>query len=72
MIIIGHRGALGLAPQNTLASLRKAAEHKVDEIEFDVRVTSDDIVILAHDAFITDAAGSKLTIDDHTWLISLT
>lgn len=67
MIIIGHRGAKGLAPENTLASLRKATQHNVDEIEFDLRVTSDDIVILSHDPFLTDAAGSKLTIASHTY-----
>jgi glycerophosphoryl diester phosphodiesterase len=49
MKIIGHRGARGLAPENTLASLRKALEHNVDMIEFDVRVTSDGVPILHHD-----------------------
>jgi glycerophosphoryl diester phosphodiesterase len=67
MIIIGHRGAKGLVPENTIASLRKAALHHVDEIEFDLRVTSDDIVILNHDLFLSDAAGSKLVIADHTY-----
>ncbi len=67
MIIIGHRGAKGLAPENTLASLQKAAQHHVDEIEFDVRVTSDDICILSHDPYLTDAAGSKLNIQEHTY-----
>lgn len=67
MIIIGHRGAKGLVPENTVASLRKAALHNVDEIEFDLRVTSDDIVVLNHDPFLTDAAGSKLVISDHTY-----
>lgn len=67
MIIIGHRGARGLAPENTLASLRKAAQHGVDEIEFDVRVTYDDIAVLSHDDHLTDAAGSRLTIADHTY-----
>jgi glycerophosphoryl diester phosphodiesterase len=49
MKIIGHRGARGLAPENTLASMQKAVEHKVDMIEFDVRVTSDRIPIIHHD-----------------------
>ena len=50
MKIIGHRGAKGLAPENTLASLAKAIEHGVDEVEFDVRVTKDGIPVLSHDA----------------------
>jgi glycerophosphoryl diester phosphodiesterase len=67
MIIIGHRGAKGLAPENTLASLYKAVAHHVDEIEFDLRVSSDDIVVLNHDPYLTDAAGSKLTIAEHSY-----
>ena len=67
MIIIGHRGARGLAPENTLASLQKAAQHGADEIEFDVRVTSDDIAVLSHDGHLTDSAGSRLALADHTY-----
>jgi glycerophosphoryl diester phosphodiesterase len=67
MIIIGHRGARGLAPENTIAALRKALEHQVDEIEFDVRVTSDGIAILIHDAHLTDAGGNHLVVDRHSY-----
>lgn len=49
MLVIGHRGARGLAPENTLAGIRAALEHKVDGIEFDVRVTKDDVPVLVHD-----------------------
>ncbi len=62
MKIIGHRGARGLAPENTLASLKKALEHKVDELEFDLRVTKDGIVILHHNAHITDPNGNRHSI----------
>lgn len=66
MIIIGHRGARGLAPENTLASVRKALTHNVDEIEFDVRVTSDNVVVLQHDSHLKDEAGNRLLIARHT------
>lgn len=49
MLIIGHRGAKGLAAENTLEGLKTAADHKVDAIEFDVRVTNDGVPVLAHD-----------------------
>jgi glycerophosphoryl diester phosphodiesterase len=65
MKIVGHRGARGLAPENTIAGLRKAVRHCVDEIEFDLRVTKDNIVVLDHDGFITDPNGQKLVISDH-------
>ncbi|MEX1036463.1 MAG: glycerophosphoryl diester phosphodiesterase [Sneathiella sp.] len=47
--IIGHRGACGLAPENTLASLRKAAEVGTTFVEIDVTVTRDSIAIIQHD-----------------------
>jgi glycerophosphoryl diester phosphodiesterase len=67
MKIIGHRGARGLAPENTIASLRKALEHHVDMIEFDVRVTGDGIPVLHHDSFLTDPGGEKRNIADHAY-----
>lgn len=67
MKIIGHRGARGLAPENTLISLRKAIEHKVDMVEFDVRVTKDNKVILNHNPYIRDAANNKLVITKHSY-----
>jgi len=67
MKIIGHRGAKGLAPENTLASIRKALEHHVDQIEFDVRVTKDGVPVLLHDAELVDASGVNLALKDHTY-----
>lgn len=67
MLIIGHRGARGLAPENTIAGFKKALEHKVDQIEFDVRVTNDNIPILYHGSVLTDPSGNKLRIENHTY-----
>jgi glycerophosphoryl diester phosphodiesterase len=47
--VIGHRGAAGCAPENTLAALRKASELKCRWVEFDVRLTADGQLILLHD-----------------------
>ncbi len=66
MKIVGHRGAKGLAPENTVASLLKAIEHNVDEIEFDLRVTKDNKVVLHHDPEITDASGNSFKIETTT------
>jgi glycerophosphoryl diester phosphodiesterase len=59
MEIIGHRGARGLAPENTIASFRKALEHHVDGLELDLRVTSDGVVIVHHDPQLTDPDGTE-------------
>ena len=49
MLIIGHRGAAGLADENTLSSLKKAEEIGADIAEFDLRETSDGEVVIIHD-----------------------
>lgn len=66
MKIIGHRGARGLAPENTVAALRKGLQHHADELEFDLRITKDGVVILYHDPFLTDPNGQKRIIADHS------
>ncbi len=50
MQIIGHRGARGLAPENTLAGFRAGIKAGADWIEFDVRATSDGRVVVMHDS----------------------
>jgi len=66
MKIIGHRGAKGLAPENTEASIRAALANNVHEVEIDVRVTKDAIVVLNHDSYIR-AGQQKHTIREHTY-----
>lgn len=67
MKIIGHRGARGLAPENTLKSIAKALEHGVDEVEIDARVTADNVVVLHHDKDLTDGSGNRLRIKNTTY-----
>lgn len=70
--IIGHRGARGLAPENTLESLRKALQYNVDELEFDLRVTKDGVVVLHHDPYITDPSGGRTLISQYSYSELLT
>ena len=49
-LIIGHRGASALAPENTLAAFRRAIEDEADGIEFDVRLARDGVAVVIHDA----------------------
>lgn len=52
-LLIGHRGAAGLAPENTLASFREAVERwAVDMIELDVRASADGRCVVIHDATV--------------------
>lgn len=49
MRIIGHRGAKGDAPENSIEALHYALEQGADGIEIDVRVTRDNVPIVVHD-----------------------
>lgn len=58
-LCIGHRGACGHEPENTLRSIRRALELGVDGIEIDVRLARGELVVL-HDASVdrtTDGRG---------------
>ena len=45
----GHRGARGLAPENTLPGFERALAIGVDTLELDVGVTRDGVVVIHHD-----------------------
>lgn len=67
--IIGHRGAAGLALENTLESIRIAREYGVDAIEFDIRRTKDNEVVLCHDSHlarvsIADTVLAEINLED--------
>lgn len=49
MLVIGHRGAAGVAPENTLESLRAGVDAGADMLEFDIHLTKDHIPVLTHD-----------------------
>ena len=49
MYVIGHRGAAGLAPENTLAAFSKALDIGVDGVELDVQLSADGIAVVYHD-----------------------
>jgi glycerophosphoryl diester phosphodiesterase len=49
-LILGHRGASAVAPENTLAAFSQAIDAGADGIEFDVRLSSDGVPVVIHDA----------------------
>ncbi len=51
-LVIAHRGASGLAPENTLAAFQQAIDLGVDRIEMDLRLSIDGEVVIIHDKTI--------------------
>jgi len=59
--VVGHRGGGALAPENTLAGLRKAAAMGFGGVEFDLMLSADKIPVLMHDETLertTDGRGA--------------
>jgi glycerophosphoryl diester phosphodiesterase len=52
--VIAHRGASRLAPENTIAAFEMAAIAGADGVELDVRRTADGVLVVHHDARVTD------------------
>ncbi len=65
MQLISHRGAKGLGPENTLESIRAAAELHVDYIEFDVQCTKDNQPVVFHNLYTKSGSTvSELTLSE--------
>jgi glycerophosphoryl diester phosphodiesterase len=65
-LIIAHRGASAHAPENTLASFRKAIEAGSDGVEFDVRLSKDRVPVVIHDPTLWRTAGINTRVADMT------
>jgi glycerophosphoryl diester phosphodiesterase len=64
--VIGHRGARGLFPENTIEGFRDALALGVRSFELDVGMTADGVVVVSHDqalnpAITRDSAGQWLS-----------
>ena len=72
---VAHRGAGKLAPENTLAAFRLGASHGYRMFECDVKLSSDDVPFLLHDATLartTNATtrlscGTSAVAGEHDW-----
>lgn len=66
MKIIGHRGAAGLAPENTLKAIAAGIAAGADAVEFDVRRTKDGVFVLNHDATMDRLTGNSARVRNLT------
>ena len=65
-LIIAHRGASALAPENTLAAFQKAIEDGAEGIEFDVRLAKDGVPVVFHDANLYRVGRIEGRVSDFT------
>tara|TARA_Y100000310_G_scaffold343906_1_gene453825 strand:- start:1505 stop:2167 length:663 start_codon:yes stop_codon:yes gene_type:complete len=56
---IGHRGAAGYEPENTIRSFKKALKLNVDMIELDVHLSKDKELIVIHDKKVNRTTNGK-------------
>lgn len=66
ILVIGHRGALGYAPENTMPSFQKGAELGADLVECDIHVSRDGHLIVMHDGDVARTTNGRGHIKDLT------
>jgi len=65
--IIGHRGAPGHAPENTIVGFERALELGADVLEMDVRMTRDGELVVMHDPTVDRTTDGSGRIADLSW-----
>lgn len=65
--LIAHRGGGLLAPENTLAALRTGAAHDYRMLEYDVKLSADEVPILLHDDTVDRTSNGRGMAADLDW-----
>ncbi len=65
-VIVGHRGAAGLAPENTLPAFRLAERLGVDAVELDIRLADSRLAVF-HDATLERTTNGSGAINEKSW-----
>jgi glycerophosphoryl diester phosphodiesterase len=68
-LTVGHRGVMGVEPENTLRSFRRAEQVGLDQIELDLHLSKDGALVVMHDPDVdrtTDGSGAirDLTLEE--------
>lgn len=65
-VVIGHRGAAAVAPENTLAAVRAGRESGASHLEVDVQRSRDGVLVLLHDRSVDRTSNGRGEIDQFT------
>lgn len=66
-LVIGHRGAKGIAPENSLSGFKKAVELGIDGVELDVHLTKDGNLVVIHDMDLKRLTRLKIPVRQLTF-----
>lgn len=66
MLKIGHRGACGYEPENTIRSFKRAAELGADAVELDVQFSADKKIVVFHDSTLDRVTNGRGTLSKKT------
>lgn len=64
---IGHRGAAGHVPENTIAAIRRGVSLGVDFVELDVQRTRDGRLVVMHDTLVDRTTDGTGLVSEMTW-----
>lgn len=62
--VCAHRGLSGLVPENTLPAFAASVALGADEIEFDIRLTKDNKMVVCHDGTVDRVSNKKGNVSD--------
>jgi glycerophosphoryl diester phosphodiesterase len=65
-LVVGHRGAMGAVPENTLLSFQVAADMGADWVELDVHASRDGALVVIHDQVLERTTTGTGRVADHT------
>lgn len=65
-LTIGHRGVMGVEPENTLRSFTRAVKEGLDGIELDLHLSKDGELVVMHDATVDRTTDGRGAINDLT------
>lgn len=66
LIVAGHRGAMAVAPENTLPAFEAALEAGADGVEFDIQRTSDGHLVIFHDEEVSRTSDGSGLLQEMT------
>jgi len=66
LLTVGHRGVMGVEPENTLRSFVRAEREGLDVIELDLHLSKDGALVVMHDADVARTTDGTGPIAEHT------